>query len=44
MNEYTPPPLWQVLSRERQRRIVMMLGQVALRQLRHASLPEEGAE
>jgi hypothetical protein len=33
-----------MLPRERQRRIVMMLGQIALRQLRYASLPEEAAE
>jgi hypothetical protein len=44
MNEYTPPPVWQMLSRERQRSIVMMLGQIALRQLRHASPPEETSE
>jgi hypothetical protein len=31
MNEYTLPSVWQMLSREPQRSIVMMLGQIALR-------------
>jgi hypothetical protein len=42
MNEYTAPPVWQMLSRERS--IVMMLGETALRQLRHASPPEETSD
>jgi len=44
MSEYPPPPVWQTLQRERQRGVVVLLGQMALRQLRHTSLVEETAD
>jgi hypothetical protein len=44
MSEYPPPPVWQTLPREQRRGVMVMLGQMALRQLRHTSLVEETAD
>src|SRR5258708_16018826 len=37
----SPPAVWQMLPQERRRGVVVTLGQMALRQLRHVSLAEE---
>jgi hypothetical protein len=44
MSEWPPNPVWETLSAERQRGIVVTLGRMAVRQIRGASIAEESAD
>src|ERR1700733_7342672 len=43
MSESCAPTIWETLPRQRQRGVVLLLGQMALRQIRSASIAQETA-